>query len=67
MKVALAAHYRVWMAVLFPMTLGVGTAALWARALDWPCNVDRDGVTLRYRRRTLLELDRQNQRRAQLL
>jgi hypothetical protein len=51
MKVALASHYRLWMYALFPVTLGVGTAALWARALDWPLDVDADGLTLRHHRR----------------
>ena len=51
MKVALAPHYRLWMYALFPMTLGVGTAALWARSRDWPLDVDADGLTLRHHRR----------------
>jgi hypothetical protein len=48
MKVALASQYRMWMYVLAPTTLGVGTAALWLRSLNWPLRVDATGVTLRH-------------------
>jgi hypothetical protein len=51
MKVVLAPRYRLWMLALVPTTLGVGTAALWARSLNWPRSVDGEGVTLRYRRK----------------
>jgi hypothetical protein len=51
MRVALASHYRNWMVALFPTTLGIGTAALWVRALNWPLIVDESGVMLRSHRR----------------
>jgi hypothetical protein len=51
MKVVLAPEYRIWMAILLPATLGLGTAILWARSLRWPSEIDADGLTLRYRRR----------------
>ena len=51
MRIALALQYRFWMFALLPTTLGLGTAALWARSLNWPLSVDADGLTLRYRRR----------------
>jgi hypothetical protein len=51
MKVALAPSYRAWMLALFPTTLGVGTAALWWRNLNWPLRIDADGATLRGHRR----------------
>jgi hypothetical protein len=51
MKVTLALTYRAWMLALFPTTLGLGTAALWWRSLNWPLRVDADGVTLRRHRR----------------
>ena len=53
MKVALALEYRIRMFALLPATLGLGTAILWARSLRWPCRIDADGMTLRYRRRVL--------------
>jgi hypothetical protein len=51
MKVALAPKYHIWMFVLLPTTLGLGTAALWARSLNWPLSVDANGITLRHRGR----------------
>jgi hypothetical protein len=51
MRIALAPQYRFWMFALLPTTLGLGTAALWARSLNWPLSVDADGLILRYRRR----------------
>jgi hypothetical protein len=51
MKVVLAHRYRIWMLALLPATLGVGTAALWARSLSWPARIDAHGLTLRSRRR----------------
>jgi len=51
MKVVLAHRYRIWMLALLPATLGVGTAALWARSLSWPASIDAEGLTLRSRRR----------------
>jgi hypothetical protein len=51
MKVALAPHYRARMLALLPTTLGVGTAALWWRSLNWPLHIDADGLTLRCHRR----------------
>jgi hypothetical protein len=51
MKIALAPHYRNWMVALVPMTLGLGTVALWARSLNWPLIVDETGLTLRSHRR----------------
>ena len=47
MKVALAPHYRGWMLVLFPTTLGFGTVLLWMRSLRWPLQIDEGGLTLR--------------------
>jgi hypothetical protein len=51
MKVALAPSYRTWLFALLPKTLGVGTAGLWLRSMDWLLRVDTDGLTLRYHRR----------------
>jgi hypothetical protein len=51
MKIALAPQYRFWMFALLPTTLGLGTAALWARSLNWPLRIDSEGLTLRYRRK----------------
>jgi len=51
MKVALAPRYRSWMLLLFPTTLGLGTAALWLRSLNWPLSIDDAGLMLRSRRR----------------
>jgi hypothetical protein len=51
MKVALASRYRNLMLVLFPATLGLGTAMLWLRSLSWPLRVDDAGMTLRHRGR----------------
>src|SRR6516164_4175653 len=51
MKVALASRYRSLMLILFPVTLGLGTAVLWLRSLNWPLSIDEMGVTLRHRRR----------------
>jgi hypothetical protein len=51
MKVSLTPQYRILMVALLPTTLGIGTVALWLRSLNWPCHVDEEGVTLRYRRR----------------
>lgn len=50
MRVALAPRYRNLMFVLFPVTLGVGTAALWFRSLNWPLDIDGAGLRLRSRR-----------------
>src|SRR5215813_13049224 len=36
MRVALASRYRTLMLVLFPVTLGLGTAVLWLRSLNLP-------------------------------
>src|ERR1700676_4004450 len=47
MKVALAPRYRSLMWALLPSTLGLGTAVLWMRNLNWPLRVDADGITLR--------------------
>jgi hypothetical protein len=47
MKVALSFRYRTWMLALLPMTLGLGTAALWVRSLNWPLSVNESGITLR--------------------
>jgi hypothetical protein len=46
MKVALAPRYRTWMFVLFPSTLGLGSAALWLHSLNWPLELDEAGLTL---------------------
>jgi hypothetical protein len=50
MRVALAPQYRSWMLALLPATLGVGTAALWFRARNWPLDVDEVGLRLRSQR-----------------
>jgi hypothetical protein len=50
MKVALAPRYRSWMLILFPATLGLGTAALWFRSRNWPLNIDEGGVRFRSHR-----------------
>jgi len=50
MKVALAPRYRTWMFVLFPSTLGLGSAALWLHSLNWPLELDEAGLTLRNHR-----------------
>jgi hypothetical protein len=51
MKVALASSSWAGMLALFPPTLGVGTAALWSRGLEWPLRVDADGMTSRRHRK----------------
>ncbi|MGE3148687.1 MAG: hypothetical protein AB7K04_06415 [Pseudorhodoplanes sp.] len=51
MKIALALRYRVLMAALLPVTLGVGTIALWALSRKWPLVVDAEGITLRHHRK----------------
>jgi hypothetical protein len=51
MNVALSPRYRLWMWLLLPATLGVGTAGLWARSLSWPCSIDAEAITLRSRRK----------------
>jgi hypothetical protein len=43
-KVALASRYRNLMLVLFPATLGLGTAVLWLRSLSWPLGLDEAGI-----------------------
>jgi hypothetical protein len=50
MKVALAHRYRSWMLILFPATLGLGTAALWFHSRNWPLNIDEGGVRFRSHR-----------------
>ena len=50
MKVALAHRYRTWMFVLLPSTLGLGSAALWLRSMNWPMEFDDAGLTLRNHR-----------------
>ena len=50
MKVTLAPRYRTWMFVLFPSTLGLGSAALWLHSLNWPLELDEAGLTLRNHR-----------------
>jgi hypothetical protein len=47
MDVRLAQQYRSWMVALLPLTLGLGTLVLWARALRWPRRLERDGMRLR--------------------
>jgi len=49
MKIDLTLKYRFWMLALFPVTLGLGTIALWVRSLNWPSEVDAAGLTLRRR------------------
>jgi hypothetical protein len=50
MKVALAHRYRTWMLVLFPSTLGLGSAALWLHSMNWPLELDEAGLTFRNHR-----------------
>jgi hypothetical protein len=50
MKVALARSYRLWMLVLLPATLGVGSMILWIRARNWPREIDASGLLLGGRR-----------------
>jgi hypothetical protein len=47
----LAPRYRFWMWILLPWTLGLGSAVLWIRSLNWPLHFDEDGLTLRNHRR----------------
>jgi hypothetical protein len=47
MKIALAPRYRLWMLALLPSTLGLGSAVLWLRSLNWPLDLDEEGLTLR--------------------
>jgi hypothetical protein len=51
LKLVLAPKYRFWMLALLPITLGLGTAALWARSLNLPCSIDAEGLTFRYGRK----------------
>jgi hypothetical protein len=51
MKVALSREYRAWMVALLPTTLGLGTAALWARSLNWPRSIDEDGLAFYFHRK----------------
>jgi hypothetical protein len=51
MRVALARRYRIWMLLLLPVTLGLGTLVLWLRSLKWPRRIDDCGITLRCRYR----------------
>jgi hypothetical protein len=39
------------MFALLPVTLGVGTAVLWLRSLNWPRRIDQAGLMLRNHRR----------------
>jgi hypothetical protein len=50
-KVRIAFQYRIWMLALLPVTLGLGTAALWIYSLNWPCSIDDGGLNFRYRRK----------------
>src|SRR5215831_11115982 len=52
-KVALASRFRKLMLVLFPATLGFGTALLWLRSLSWPLSIDEAGIVFRHRRRVV--------------
>jgi hypothetical protein len=45
--VRLALSYRVSMWLLAPLTLGLGSGALWLRALHWPRRIDHSGLALR--------------------
>ncbi len=45
--IQLSAGYRLWMWVLLPLTLGVGTLVLWVMSLGWPRSLDRTALTLR--------------------
>jgi hypothetical protein len=51
MRVRLARRYRAWMWLLLPLTLGLGTAALWVHSLEWPLIIDSEALTLRSRRK----------------
>jgi hypothetical protein len=50
MKVCLSPRYRLWMWLLLPTTLGLGTALLWMLALGWPREIEPETLTLRGRR-----------------
>ncbi len=47
MNVRLSQRYRFWMWLLLPLTLGVGTLALWLYALRWPLRLEKNGILLR--------------------
>jgi hypothetical protein len=51
MKVCLAPRYRLWMWLLLPTTLGMGTALLWMFSLGWPRAIGTETLTLRGWRR----------------
>ena len=50
-RVHLAAKYRLVIWSLLPLSLGIGTVAMWLWALRWPRRIDQTGLTLRYGRR----------------
>jgi hypothetical protein len=50
MKVCLSPRYRLWMWLLLPTTLGLGTALLWMLSLSWPCAIELETLALRGRR-----------------
>jgi hypothetical protein len=47
MEIRLAHRYRLWMWLLLPLTLGVGTLLLWLHARQWPRRIERGGLELR--------------------
>jgi hypothetical protein len=47
MDVRLTQRYRFWMWLLLPLTLGVGTLAMFANAMRWPRQLDARGIVLR--------------------
>lgn len=47
MKVELALRFRIWMLLLLPLTLGVGTVAMWVWAQRLPRWVDNNGIQFR--------------------
>jgi hypothetical protein len=53
MKVALAPRYQTWMLALVPLSLGLGTAFLWLRSLDWPLDVNDEGLIFRNHRQVM--------------
>lgn len=47
MEINLSQRYRFWMQLLVPLTLGIGTLALWLWAQRWPRHLDDRGILLR--------------------
>ena len=66
MKVELSLRYRLWMYALAPVTLGLGTAVLWLRSLNWPLGLYVEGLELRCGRRVQVDIDRKGVRATRL-